>query len=62
MPATVAGSSGEQQQEAACVVRHVLSVKPMMDVPPPIATYTRGIFVQQVRVLVSCVVCEWESE
>jgi len=39
--------SGQQQQES-CVVQHVLSVKPMMQLPKPIAQATKGIFVNQV--------------
>ncbi|GAX73261.1 hypothetical protein CEUSTIGMA_g715.t1 [Chlamydomonas eustigma] len=38
-------SSGQQ---AGCLVRHVLSVKPIMGLPEPIARLTQGIFVHQV--------------
>lgn len=31
-----------------CTVHHVLSVKPVMDVPPPVAAYMKTIFVKQV--------------
>lgn len=44
-----------------CVVEHRLSVKPLMDVPAPIAKLTSGIFMRQVS-LGACmdgVVWEW---
>lgn len=31
-----------------CYIEHILAVKPVMEIPPPIAPYTSSIFKQQV--------------
>ncbi len=45
------GSAPEEEWAVGggCVVEHVLSVKPLMPVPPPFSYYTRSIFCKQVE-------------
>lgn len=44
--------------DGGCTVHHVLSVKPLVDVPAPVAAYMRSIFVKQAR---GCVVAAWSG-
>ncbi|KXZ47578.1 hypothetical protein GPECTOR_34g737 [Gonium pectorale] len=50
-PGRRAGAAGNAEEEEGewCEVEHVLSVVPSMPMPPPVAYYTRSIFVRQVE-------------